>query len=262
MNCPNCNQPLEKDSFFCKNCGKWIVRNEGEKTENREPSAPRPRRKPSRRRIRRRNTMLVILALVLILGVVAIYSLALAPTLGNQPDATDQSDPENPDNADQTNQPDEAVDPQPTDTPDATPDPQPTDDPDDTSDSQPEDKPDETVNPQPAETPGSTTNPQPSEQPETPNSSATAVYLLPSDTRTITEADLEGMTQEQVALARNEIYARHGRTFRNEDYNNYFRAQSWYTPDPNYSDATVNLSALEKSNAEVILSYEKSKGWK
>ena len=238
MNCPNCNQPLEKDSFFCKNCGKWIVRNEGEKTENREPSAPRPRRKPSRRRIRRRNTMLVILALVLILGVVAIYSLALAPTLGNQPDAIDQSDPANPDNADQTNQPDETVNPQPAETPGST------------------------TNPQPAETPSNPTNPQPSEQPETPNSSATAVYLLPSDTRTITEADLEGMTQEQVALARNEIYARHGRTFRNEDYNNYFRAQRWYTPDPIYSDETVNLSELEKSNAEFILSYEKSKGWK
>lgn len=87
--------------------------------------------------------------------------------------------------------------------------------------------------------PNAPTEPDEPEVPDTP--AETAHYLLPSDSRLITESDLQGMSREDVALARNEIYARHGRTFRNETYQAYFDSQSWYTPDPNYSDDTVNL---------------------
>lgn len=90
-------------------------------------------------------------------------------------------------------------------------------------------------------------------------------YLLPSDSRYITEKDLDGLTQEQVALARNEVYARHGLTFKTESIRTYFEGKSWYRPVEGLEAASFNASAFneyEKANVEFILSYEQEKGWR
>lgn len=50
-----------------------------------------------------------------------------------------------------------------------------------------------------------------------------AEYILPeSASRLLTEADLENLTQEDLRIARNEIYARHGRKFLDEGLQEYF----------------------------------------
>jgi hypothetical protein len=53
-------------------------------------------------------------------------------------------------------------------------------------------------------------------------------YILQSDTTIYSAADLIGMDKDMLRLARNEIYARHGRKFDSADLQEYFNAQSWY----------------------------------
>ncbi len=85
-------------------------------------------------------------------------------------------------------------------------------------------------------------------------------FLFPSDRQYITYEDLEGRSQNEVALIRNEIYARHGYVFTKEEYQEYFGSKSWYVPDPNFNIDSLNT--YEKTNSEFILQYEKDKGWK
>ena len=71
----------------------------------------------------------------------------------------------------------------------------------------------------------------------------------------ITRALLEGLFLEDVKKMREEIYARHGKVFKDPWTQKYFASLDWYKPNPNYSDAS--LSAVEKSNLVVIAGYEK-----
>ncbi|SCY80919.1 YARHG domain-containing protein [Lachnospiraceae bacterium XBB2008] len=70
----------------------------------------------------------------------------------------------------------------------------------------------------------------------------------------------EQLTDEELRLARNEIYARHGRRFNSEDLNDYFNSKSWYTPqyDPDEFDAKQDeiLNTYEKANRDVIVEVE------
>lgn len=71
----------------------------------------------------------------------------------------------------------------------------------------------------------------------------------------ITRALLEGLFLEDVKKMREEIYARHGKVFKDPWTQKYFASLDWYKPNPNYSDAS--LSAVEKRNLVVIAGYEK-----
>ena len=84
-------------------------------------------------------------------------------------------------------------------------------------------------------------------------------FILPdSDTHLYSTSELEGLSNWELPIARNEIYARHGRTFQNEDLQGYFEAQDWYTPlyDPEEFDDEVELSSTEVANAETIRALE------
>ena len=81
-------------------------------------------------------------------------------------------------------------------------------------------------------------------------------YILSfSNSRKITRDDLVGLTDWQLKVARNEIYARHGRAFVHQDLSCYFHELAWYEIDSEYSENL--LSPLEVSNAVFILHYEK-----
>jgi hypothetical protein len=66
---------------------------------------------------------------------------------------------------------------------------------------------------------------------------------------------LEGMFLEDARKLRNEIYARHGRVFKDRWLQKYFASFDWYKPNPNYTDAA--LTAVERQNAATIAAYEK-----
>lgn len=91
--------------------------------------------------------------------------------------------------------------------------------------------------------------------------STDSAYILPdSDSRYLTEADLDGLTGEQLRLARNEIYARHGRIFDSPDLKEYFERQPWYlgtTPSSQFSESVLN--GWERANLELILQVEEGR---
>jgi len=73
--------------------------------------------------------------------------------------------------------------------------------------------------------------------------------------RLITRALLNGLFIEDVRQMRDEIYARHGKIFKEPWTQKYFASLDWYKPDPKFSDAS--LSAIEKKNVATITAYER-----
>jgi hypothetical protein len=69
----------------------------------------------------------------------------------------------------------------------------------------------------------------------------------------LSDSDVYWMTPAQLRYAKNEIYARHGRKFKDAELQAWFSAQSWYqgTIEPdNFSESL--LSEIEKANIQVI----------
>src|SRR5258707_754966 len=74
-------------------------------------------------------------------------------------------------------------------------------------------------------------------------------------TKPLTRTLLQGLFVEDVRKMRDEIYARHGKVFKDPWTQKYFASFDWYKANPNYSDAS--LSVVEKGNIAVIAAYEK-----
>ena len=89
-------------------------------------------------------------------------------------------------------------------------------------------------------------------------------YLIPcSSTDYLTDKNLQWLSWEECTLARNEIYARHGRIFKTAEIAAYFKSKDWYagTIPSNVFDANEAgyLSDVEYANTRFILDYEKAK---
>lgn len=88
-----------------------------------------------------------------------------------------------------------------------------------------------------------------------------SVYIFEdSDSRYLSKAECEAHTAAELRIARNEIYARHGRLFDSEDLQEYFEAQDWYegTISPASFDYTV-LNDYERYNVNLMKSVEDAK---
>jgi hypothetical protein len=86
------------------------------------------------------------------------------------------------------------------------------------------------------------------------------VALLPGDmeffeNKTISEQMLQGLSLHELRLLRNEIYARHGKVFKEPWLQKYFSSFAWYKADPEFTDA--KLTEVEKQNIALIAAYEK-----
>lgn len=94
----------------------------------------------------------------------------------------------------------------------------------------------------------------------TPAKTATArpfsgdYIISDSDTRVISETELNGLSSWQLKVARNEIYARYGRPFVHKDLQCYFAKKSWYKEDSNATAPTLNT--IENKNVATIQAYE------
>lgn len=84
-----------------------------------------------------------------------------------------------------------------------------------------------------------------------------------SDSEELSVDDIRHLTRYELQLARFEIYARHGRNFNDPSVTTYFSQYSWYKPTygPENFDENM-LSEVEKKNANLILEYEISKGYR
>ena len=83
-------------------------------------------------------------------------------------------------------------------------------------------------------------------------------YVLPmSHSKPIPEYYLENMSSNQLWIARNEIFARHGRTFDSSYLSNYFASCSWYQGTVGKADFDESVfSQIEKENIEKIQAQE------
>jgi hypothetical protein len=75
-------------------------------------------------------------------------------------------------------------------------------------------------------------------------------------TTPVTRALLDGLFLEDAKQMRQEIYARHGKVFKEPWLQKYFSSFDWYKADPNFTE--VALTDVEKKNIATIAAYEKS----
>ncbi|MEO5915045.1 MAG: YARHG domain-containing protein [Luteolibacter sp.] len=73
--------------------------------------------------------------------------------------------------------------------------------------------------------------------------------------RLLKEEDVENMKSEPLRFMRNEIYARHGYSFKLADMREHFDKLDWYMPVA--VDIASKLTKIEKENAALIKRYEK-----
>lgn len=87
-------------------------------------------------------------------------------------------------------------------------------------------------------------------------------YIIPdSNSRYLTRDDLARFSDQELRLARNEIYARRGRLFTDKELQDYFNSRSWYNgtiPADSFDEKSI-LNAYELANAYLILDYEKNR---
>ena len=75
--------------------------------------------------------------------------------------------------------------------------------------------------------------------------------------RRLSEADLAGMSNKELEIMRNSIYARYGYKFKREDLLDYFSQYSWYNPTTSDMGAIYNqMNDNEKYNIDFIKSHE------
>lgn len=95
-------------------------------------------------------------------------------------------------------------------------------------------------------------------------STDSADYILPdSDSRFYQKSDLRGFTARDCMLARNELYARYGRKFKDEVIREYFESKDWYEGRIEPADFDEDcLNEYEAANRDLIIEYEKEQGYK
>jgi hypothetical protein len=75
-------------------------------------------------------------------------------------------------------------------------------------------------------------------------------------TEPLQEGQLGDMFAEDLRVLRNEVYARHGRVFKDADLQKYFEAQPWYKANPDFKDDQLN--EIEAANLAKIKAAEES----
>ncbi len=75
-----------------------------------------------------------------------------------------------------------------------------------------------------------------------------------------TEDDVSGLYVEDLRILRNEIFAKHGRVFKDAKLQKYFEAQPWYKADATFTDDKILtvLSETEFKNVSTIKSAEEN----
>ena len=83
------------------------------------------------------------------------------------------------------------------------------------------------------------------------------VRLIDASNRVLTQDEINQMSKDELALARNAIYARHGYQFKNPELKEFFDAQPWFKSSITELDA-VNKTNIEQANINMIQAREKT----
>lgn len=90
-----------------------------------------------------------------------------------------------------------------------------------------------------------------------------AKHLSYTTTVKYTIQNLSVLDSYGLKITRNEIYARHGRIFNDQELQEYFQRQNWYVPQTASNDFDDScLNEVEKYNIQLISTYEQQIGGK
>ena len=85
-------------------------------------------------------------------------------------------------------------------------------------------------------------------------------------TTLVDDDTLGALFAEDLRVLRNEIYARHGRIFKDKDLQKYFASQAWYKPDPEFKDdqlgeiAIKNLAKIREAEETATSKFSEAEG--
>lgn len=83
-----------------------------------------------------------------------------------------------------------------------------------------------------------------------------------TDSVRYTAEAVELLDRYGLRITRNEIYARHGRMFNDQDMQDYFNRQAWYVPRTSTGSFDEScLNEIETYNVKLIRSYELKQGY-
>jgi VWFA-related protein len=87
--------------------------------------------------------------------------------------------------------------------------------------------------------------------------------LADSSSRALVDSDVSNLSLVELRIARNEIFARHGREFRDRLLAKWFFSKDWYSRispkyEPTVFDKTIHLSKLERDNISFLLKCEQN----
>ena len=77
------------------------------------------------------------------------------------------------------------------------------------------------------------------------------------------EEDILSLSQTELRMLLNGLYAYHGYTFTTDDYKRLFGRMSWYTPQEKTMEVCESeFNTIERANKELFIAREKAMGWR
>jgi serine/threonine-protein kinase len=113
-----------------------------------------------------------------------------------------------------------------------------------------------TVNTRPAPTPRANASPSPTPTPLPEPVQLAEVKILGGSL--LSPADLAGVSPAYLNRLRNTTYARHGRTFQDNDLRQHFQSRPWYRPRPDFDER--KLTTNDRANADLLKAFEDNDG--
>ena len=113
-------------------------------------------------------------------------------------------------------------------------------------------------------TTGSTTSSGTTDTKAAKASSDDGDFVLPKfRTKYYKKSDLKKLSKSEVRRAVNDIYAFHGYIFTTDENINYYSQMDWYQGTvTSMEDSEKHFNAYEKANKDLLVDYEKKKGWR
>ncbi|SFO23404.1 YARHG domain-containing protein [Pseudobutyrivibrio sp. UC1225] len=85
-----------------------------------------------------------------------------------------------------------------------------------------------------------------------------ATYLFDTSNKVYSASDFEGIPKDVIHIIKNEMYARHGYSFRDANLMNYFMGQVWYSPSVMPADfSEKTFTETEVKNLDLLNSIDK-----
>lgn len=94
------------------------------------------------------------------------------------------------------------------------------------------------------------------------NGSDNSYIFSNSSSSYLSNSDVSALSDNNLTIALNEIYARRGRIFKDSALSSYFNSKSWYTPKYTQAefDKNVTFNDYEQKNLQLMINEQKKRG--